>query len=59
MVDEQKYKLFKIVEKFESDYKNTLLKDETKIDEVTFNLFYDLGADIKHALEAIVDEISK
>ncbi|KMO85182.1 hypothetical protein AB840_15060 [Megasphaera cerevisiae DSM 20462] len=59
MDEDKKYKLLKIIEQFESDYKHTLLQDETKIDKVTFELFYNLGADVKHALENIVHEISK
>lgn len=45
-------KLLKATEQFELDYKETLNKAD--IDEKTFNVLYDLGADIKHLMDAVI-----
>lgn len=50
--------LLKIISKFESDYKDTLSRYESDVNEANYKMAYDLGADIKHALEDIVNEIS-
>jgi hypothetical protein len=59
MIAEKEVALIRVIEQFEKDYKNTLLDKESEIDTITFDLLYDLGADIKHALENIVDELAK
>ena len=53
------YELTKEVEKFELDYKNTLNEFESKIDPEIWNVFYSLGADIKHTFENINNIIVK
>lgn len=45
-------KLVKATEKFELDYKDTLNKAD--LDEKTFNVLYDLGADIKHLMDDVI-----
>lgn len=55
----KKDKLLSIAEKFGSDYRATLKDYEPKIGEANFNALHDLGGDIKHALEAIANELSE
>lgn len=49
--------LLKAIEKFELDYKETLNNSNT--DDKTYNLLYDLGADIKHCFDDFKDNIIK
>ncbi len=47
------YKLTKAVERFESNYKDTLNKSD--LDDKTISTLYDLGADIKHLFDDVID----
>ncbi|WP_346877523.1 MULTISPECIES: hypothetical protein [unclassified Clostridium] len=47
--------LLKSIENFQLDYKETLNNSNT--DEKTYNLLYDLGADIKHCFDDFKDNI--
>jgi len=49
--------LLKSIETFESDYKETLFN--ASVDEKTYTLLYDLGADIKHCFDDFKDNIIK
>ena len=45
------YKLSLSVDKFTASYKNTLSTYEDRLDDDVYEAFYDLGAEIKHALD--------
>ncbi|WP_164726588.1 hypothetical protein [Veillonella ratti] len=47
-------KMLTIVENFETNYKETLQKHEDNLPPEAWQALYDLGADIKHALEELV-----
>lgn len=46
-------KLAKAVERFESNYKNTL--NASDLDSKTSSTLYDLGADIKHLFDDVIN----
>lgn len=46
-------KLTAAVGKFETNYKETL--NEANLDQNTINTLYDLGADIKHLMDEVID----
>jgi hypothetical protein len=48
-------RLIKAINEFETDYKKTL--NESNIDDNMSHVFYELGADIKHAFDSFKDEI--
>lgn len=50
-------KLLTVIESFENNYKATLQKHEDNLPPEAWNALYDLGADIKHALEELVSLI--
>lgn len=43
-----------VSQRFEQDYKATLERHDNQVDEATYKMAYDLGADVKHALEDLV-----
>lgn len=47
--------LLKSIESFENNYKETLNNNE--LDSKTFELLYNLGADIKHGFDSFQSEI--
>ena len=46
-------KLTAAVGKFETNYKETL--NEANLDQNTINTLYDLGANIKHLMDEVID----
>lgn len=55
-MNELALKLTAAVEKFELDYKETL--NQADIDQNTINVLYDLGSDIKHLMDEVIDAVS-
>lgn len=49
-------KIIEAVEKFELDYKETL--NQSDLDPKTICVLYDLGADIKHMMDAIINALN-
>ena len=55
-MNELALKLTAAVDKFELDYKETLTQAD--IDQNTINVLYDLGSDIKHLMDEVIDAVS-
>ncbi len=51
------FKLTKALEKFELNYKDTL--NNSSIDDETMKTLYNLGADIKHLFDDVIDIIDE
>lgn len=56
-MNELALKLIAAVGKFETNYKQTL--NEADLDQNTINTLYDLGADIKHLMDEVIDILNK
>ena len=56
-MNELALKLTTAVGKFEMNYKQTL--NEADLDQNTINTLYDLGADIKHLMDDVIDILNE